>query len=84
MHRRFPLGQEIEVEIRELDDDGRRIRLARKGVEAQPDRRPRSESRQRRSSAVDRPAPASDNSGFGTSLADKLRAALAESAERKS
>jgi small subunit ribosomal protein S1 len=84
MHRRFPLGQEIEVEIRELDDDARRIRLARKGVEAQPDRRPRSESRQRRSPSVDRPAPASDNSGFGTSLADKLRAALAESAERKS
>ena len=84
MARRFPLGQEIEVEIRELDDDGRRIRLARKGVEAQPDRRPRSESRPRRAQAVDRPTPASDTPGFGTSLADKLRAALAESVERKS
>jgi small subunit ribosomal protein S1 len=83
MRRHFPLGQEVEVEIRELDEDGRRIRLARKGVEAQPDRRPRKDPRPRRSPAVDRPAPSSDNSGFGTSLADKLRAALAESAERQ-
>ena len=84
MQRQFPLGQEIEVEIRELDDDGRRIRLARKGVEAQAERRPSKDSRPRRSPSGDRPAPVSDTSGFGTSLADKLRAALAESAERKS
>jgi small subunit ribosomal protein S1 len=83
MHRRFPLGQEIEVEIRELGDDGRRIRLARKGVEAQPERRPRREPRPQRAPAANRPAPSSDGSGFGTSLADKLRAALAESAERQ-
>ena len=83
MHRRFPLGQEIEVEIRELDEGGHRIRLARKGVEAQPERRPKRESRPRRAPADDRPAPSSDSAAFGTSLADKLRAALAESAERK-
>jgi small subunit ribosomal protein S1 len=83
MHRRFPLGQEVEVEIRELDDEKRRIRLARKGVEAPPERRPRKEPRPQRAPAVDRPAPSSDGSGFGTSLADKLRAALAESAERQ-
>jgi small subunit ribosomal protein S1 len=83
MHRRFPVGQEIEVEVREIEDDGRRIRLGRKGVEAPPEHRPRREPRPQRASRVDRPAPASDTSGFGTSLADKLRAALAESAERK-
>jgi len=83
MKRHFPLGQEIEVEIRELEDDGRRIRLARKGVEAQPERRPRTAPRPDRAPRVDRPTPAADTPGFGTSLADKLRAALAASSERK-
>lgn len=80
MKRRFPLGLEVEVEVRELADDGRRIRLASKGAGQSAERRPRREPRPKRSPATPRPAPSAGSSTFGTSLADKLRAALGESA----
>jgi small subunit ribosomal protein S1 len=80
MKRRFPLGLEVEAEVRELADDGRRIRLASKGAGRPVERRPRREPRPKRSPVTPRPAPSADSSVFGTSLADKLRAALGESA----
>jgi ribosomal protein S1 len=94
LSRRFPIADEIEVEVVELEDGGRRIRLAAKGARVRaerqrpqravaddgpiPDRRKRREDKPRR----DRPAaPVSSDAGFGLSLAEKLRAAL-ESARK--
>jgi small subunit ribosomal protein S1 len=77
--RRFPLGSEVEVEVRDITDDGRRIRLAKQGL-APAARRPAREARPpKRDSSAERPAPAPQGGSFGTSLADKLRAALGES-----
>jgi small subunit ribosomal protein S1 len=73
MQRRFSVGESVEVTVVEIAEGGRRIRLTRKGVEpeipqAQPRREPREEYR---------PAPKDEpDEPFGTSLADKLRAAL--------
>ncbi|HXV75137.1 MAG TPA: S1 RNA-binding domain-containing protein [Candidatus Polarisedimenticolaceae bacterium] len=81
MARRFPVGSEIEVEVRELDPDGRRIRLASPRSEPpavpRPPREPR--AKHAKETLPLTPAPATGVSTFGTSLADKLRAALAES-----
>jgi small subunit ribosomal protein S1 len=77
--RRFPIADEIEAVVTELADDGRRIRLARKGVEIQerPTRSPRSRPRdERRRGPASRPAEVASGGEFGTLLADKLRAAL--------
>jgi small subunit ribosomal protein S1 len=69
LRRHFRIGDTLEVQVVEVDDRHRRIRLCRKGVpiaveeEAAP--RPA------------RPAPAPEPPAtFGTSLAEKLRAAL--------
>jgi small subunit ribosomal protein S1 len=89
--RRFPVGDEIEVDLVELSGDGKRIRLAKKGVEAHPtgpaergERRPKA-GRQRRNGPrpepVDREAPPAEQEGFGSVLADKLRAALGQQEE---
>ncbi len=82
MRKRFRPGEEIEVEVRELEDDGRRIRLAKKGVSDVAERPPR----RQRKPAADAPAPrrpptSPEPTSFGTSLADKLREALGESAK---
>jgi small subunit ribosomal protein S1 len=82
--RRFQVGQDVEVAVIELSPDGRRIRLARKGVEAKPRevelkapaRPPAKPAVPPRESAAEAP------SSFGTTLADKLRAALARIEER--
>jgi small subunit ribosomal protein S1 len=93
--RKFTIGDEIDVEVVEVDPEGRRIRLARKGVrategpresrQAPPQMRakpaPREQRRepapQRNPAPAERPAPLGTVT-FGTSLGDKLRAALAE------
>jgi small subunit ribosomal protein S1 len=93
--RRFTIGDEIEVEVVEVDPDGRRVRLARKGVRAdeqasRPPRPPqarakaaprelrREPSPPRDQAPAERPAQSLGAVTFGTSLGDKLRAALAE------
>ncbi len=86
----FPIGQEVEVRVLEIEESRRRIRLARKGVSVErqdvatprerASSRNRPDSRERpprRDSAPSREAPASEpSSPFGTSLAEKLRDAL--------
>ena len=94
--RRFTIGDEIDVEVVEVDPDGRRIRLARKGarMEEQAPRPPRPAPQARAKAAPreprrepsaprdqapeQRPAQSLGSVTFGTSLGDKLRAALAE------
>ncbi len=92
--RKFTIGDEVEVEVVEVDPEGRRIRLARKGVRsAEAPRAPRPGPPQMRAKPAPReprrePAPQRDPAPterpslgtvtFGTSLGDKLRAALAE------
>lgn len=80
--RRFPVADTVEVEIVEVAPDGKRIRLARKGVDYKATAAPR-EARPRR---PERPAPRQDSppssepaGAFGTILADKLKAALGQS-----
>jgi small subunit ribosomal protein S1 len=84
LHRKFGVGKEIEVSVVEVSEEGRRIRLAVKGVtpeDTAPRRRERErragpartgESRERGNGASEGSAPGS----FGTSLADVLKAAL--------
>ena len=93
--RRYTIGDEVEVEVVEVDAEGRRIRLGRKGVRAAEPREsrptpppvranePARERRPERASArettpSERTAPPLGTVTFGTSLADKLRAALAD------
>jgi small subunit ribosomal protein S1 len=64
----FPLGADIEVEVLEVEPDGRRIRLSRKAVLEAIERQDLREYTQRT-------APQQEETGFG-SLADKLRSAL--------
>ena len=83
MQRRFPVGDPVEVEIREITGDGRRIRLAQKGAMAKPERPPQREPRRVEPPPPPRrPEPAREASSFGTSLAEKLRAALEQRADR--
>jgi len=78
LRRQFAIGDPVEVSVIEVSEDGRRIRLAKKGVKIEPDKK-----RQEQSSGSRRDLDAhqaADESGtFGTSLADKLRAALGQS-----
>jgi len=83
MHTRFPIGNDIEVQIVEVDVDARRIRVANKGVriDAAPDNsKPKARAPRRGAARPPARPPAasvSDNaSGFGSLLADKLKAAL--------
>jgi small subunit ribosomal protein S1 len=90
--RRFPVGDEIEVDLVELSEGGKRIRLSKKGVEAKAAgpargaRRQAKPGRQRRNG----PKPAAnqhstahydDQGAFGSLLADKLKAALGKQDE---
>ena len=63
----FSIGAEVEVEVLEVEPDGRRIRLSRKAVLEAAEREDLKEYTQRS-------AP-TEGTGFG-SLADKLRSAL--------
>jgi small subunit ribosomal protein S1 len=88
LSRRFPIGDEIEVDLVELSENGKRIRLARKGVEAKTAGPANGAGRQAKAAGRRRngpkPAPAKqegaldDQEGFGSLLADKLRAALGQ------
>jgi len=89
---RFPIAKEIEVKVVEIAEDGRKIRLALKGVEPLPEAgEPRRDSTRRKkasSGAGDfgkkgkvTSAGPEDESGFGTSLGDVLRAALKNKGE---
>jgi small subunit ribosomal protein S1 len=73
--RSFRIGDRVEVSILEIEDGGRRIRLCKKGIEAQVEKEatpaPRREERQAKK---EEEPPAS----FGTNLGDKLRAALGQ------
>ena len=73
LDRRFKVGDSVEVTIVEITDGGRKIRLAAKGVEAQKAERRRPSPRRE-----PEPQPEQPTGTFGTSLADKLRAALGE------
>jgi small subunit ribosomal protein S1 len=88
----FPLADEIEVDVLEIGDSGRRIRLAKKGVRVEAESRkskPASRAPQRRRFGdaprdAGKPAAAAKvDTSFGSLLADKLRAALNQS-ERSS
>lgn len=76
MQRRFSIGDSVEVTVVEITEDGRRIRLTRKGVEPEtPQARPRREPREE----YTRAPQTEPEEAFGTSLAEKLRAALGKS-----
>jgi small subunit ribosomal protein S1 len=74
MERKFPIGSSVEVEVVEVVEDGKRIRLAKKGAykpEAEPRRAP-----SRRPEPAAPAAPAAPATPFGNNLGDVLRAAL--------
>jgi small subunit ribosomal protein S1 len=80
--RSFGIGDAVEVLVVEILDAGRKIRLARKGVdptetpaEAAPGPRPQA---RRAPPKREEPPPPEPQGSFGTTLADKLRAALGE------
>jgi small subunit ribosomal protein S1 len=77
--RAFSVGSEVEVVVVEVSEEGRRIRLARKGVEIGTEP-PRATSRPRGKKRApvrdDPPPPSEPDMPFGTVLADKLKAAL--------
>lgn len=84
LRRRFGVGNEIEVSVVEVSEEGRRIRLAVKGVTPE-ETAPRQTERERKAGPA-RTAPSrqrgngapdeSPSTSFGTSLADVLKAAL--------
>jgi hypothetical protein len=75
------VGDPIDVRVVELAQGGRQIRLARPGVSTEPKTEP-APRRRPRAPAAAREAPPEPQASFGTSLADKLRAALERSARR--
>jgi small subunit ribosomal protein S1 len=88
VRRRFPVGQAVEVEVREVGDDRRRLRLSLKGAFPKPERAerpPRREAKRVEPPAPPprKPEPGPETVSFGTSLGDKLRAALAQSSDRR-
>ncbi len=87
LRRSFPIGEGVEVNVVEIDEPGRRIRLCKKGVEVRaetsPERSEKPESFNRSGRGARRPPRGSapepeEPQSFGTSLADKLRAALGQ------
>jgi small subunit ribosomal protein S1 len=84
--RRFPVGEEVDVDVVELSSNGRRIRLAKKGAEVTPTAAPngskarsrdaKERARSSRSASESRNGAQNGQEGFGSVLADKLRAAL--------
>jgi small subunit ribosomal protein S1 len=78
LRRRFHIGDRVEVTVVEIEEEGRRIRLIRKGVKPQVEQTkgaPAAPEPQAASAPDEAPA------SFGTSLADKLRAALGQNDE---
>ncbi len=82
--RRFPVADEVEVEVVEVAEGGRRIRLSRPGLATR-----QAEARRvavKKTSRKPEPRPRTSDPGpppepptpFGTNLADKLRAALGQ------
>ncbi|MDH3628052.1 MAG: S1 RNA-binding domain-containing protein, partial [Acidobacteriota bacterium] len=81
LSRNFTGGDSIDVTVVEIADDGKRIRVARKGVSTEtPQHEPRTKRRERREprsqERVEMPPPSPDDGSFGSLLADKLKAAL--------
>jgi small subunit ribosomal protein S1 len=77
--RLFKIGAGVEVRVVEITEGGRRIRLIKKGVSGKPERRARPEPRRaERAERAERPKVEEPAEPFGTSLADKLRAALGQ------
>jgi len=75
---RFRAGDEVRVQIVDVEQDGRRIRLAAEGVDpsAAGSHAERGGSRPRTPEPRTPPGPAQPEGTFGTSLGDALRAAL--------
>jgi len=71
--RQFRIGDRVEVSIVEIEDGGRRIRLCKKGIKPKTEKE-EAPARRRKEEPVPEEPPAS----FGTSLGDKLRAALGQ------
>jgi small subunit ribosomal protein S1 len=72
LRRSFRVGQKLDVRVVEIDKSGRRIRLAKKGVEAHAEPPERSRRQERPTES----RPEEDQGTFGSILGDKLRAAL--------
>ena len=75
LQRRFTIGEEIEASVVEIADGGRRIRVAKKGVPVKADDGKEAAGSKKRGDQAERVAE-EPPSTFGTSLGDKLRAAL--------
>jgi len=71
LRRAFHVGDDIELSVVTVEQGGRRIRLCKKGVEPEPeeDNTPMAPAERK---------PDEPQGNFGTSLADKLRAALGQ------
>lgn len=74
LSRTFRIGSETEVKVVDISEGGRRIRLAAPGVDTEEEPPPRRGGRDARSREA--PPPQEDSGPFGTSLAEKLKAAL--------
>lgn len=78
--KRFPVGQEIEVDVVDVTDDGKRIRLSMGGAhlraEPRPAPKPRPERPRERAEQAPKPDPQAPAPAFGTNLGDMLRAAM--------
>jgi small subunit ribosomal protein S1 len=77
LRRRFRIGDRVEVTVVEIEEEGRRIRLTKKGVKPQAELTDGAPAPEPEAASAPDEAPAS----FGTSLADKLRAALGQNDE---
>jgi len=75
LRRGFHIGDAVEVTVVSIEEGGRRIRLCKQGV------KPTSEEEMPRSQARSAPAHEEPAESFGTSLADKLRAALGQAGD---
>ena len=67
LKKAFPIGEELEVMVIEVEQGGRRIRLSRKALI----------EHEEKSDAREFASRKQESGAFGSSLADKLRAALA-------
>ena len=83
LSRSFPVAEELEVEVVEIAEGGKRIRLAKKGVRAAEKPSREGEERQARPKAKrDEPISQEPEGAFGSLLADKLKVALDPSRDR--
>jgi ribosomal protein S1 len=76
LQRRFHTGEKIAVRVVEIGDEGRRVRLARKGVELPAGPEPRVEKRREEKERPARHSAPPEPESSGTLLGDRLRAAL--------